>query len=57
MLIMPDNTIFQPVKDPDMREERVKADRIPMEERLGSFDEIEKTYTREQADTEAASAS
>ncbi len=53
MLIMPDNTIFQPVKDPDMREERVKADRIPMEERLGSFDEIEKTYTREQADTEA----
>jgi glutamate synthase (NADPH) small chain len=54
MLIMPDNTLFTPVTDPNMQENRTDAKHIDMELRYHTFEEVEKTYTKEEADNEAA---
>ena len=54
MLILQDNTIFETVKDPNMQAKRTRADHIPVPERLNSLNEIAATYTKEQAENEAA---
>ena len=54
MLIMPDNTVFTPVTDPNMQENRTKAKHLDMPLRYTSFEEVEKTYTAEEAEQEAA---
>lgn len=54
MLIMPDNTIFTPVKDPNMQEKQTEAKQLDLTLRCSSFEEIEKTYTAEEAENEAA---
>ena len=54
MLLMPDNTLFEVVKDPNMQAKSTKANSLPVPERLVTYDEIEKTYTKEQAENEAA---
>lgn len=53
-MIMPDNTVFVPVKDPNMVPDRTKNERLSMAERLSTFAEVEKTYTEEQAAREAS---
>lgn len=53
-MFMPDNTIFIPVKDPNMTGERTPNQRISMEERFNTFWELEKTYTEEEALREAS---
>ncbi len=53
-MFMPDNTIFQPVENPNMTGERTKNRRLPMAERLTTFEEVEKTYTEEEALREAS---
>ncbi len=54
MLLMKDNTEFVTVKDPNMQEKRTKAQTISVPERLSTYDEIEKTYTRDEALNEAS---
>ncbi len=51
---MPDNSVFVPVVDPNLAEKRTAADRIGMEQRVSTFDEVEQTYTAEQAAEESA---
>jgi glutamate synthase (NADPH/NADH) small chain len=51
---MPDNTTFVPVQDPNMTGERTQNQRLPMAERLTTFQEVEKTYTEEEALREAS---
>lgn len=53
-MLMPDNTVFQPVENPNMTGERTCNAVLPMEERLNSFQEIQKTYTPEEAAREAS---
>ena len=53
-MFMPDNTVFVPVEAPNMTGERTKNAQLPMEERLTSFQEIQKTYTEEEAAREAS---
>ena len=53
-MYMPDNTIFVPVTDPNLVPERTPNKQLPIEDRLGGFGEIERTYTSEQAANEAA---
>ena len=53
-MLMPDNTLFVPVKDPDMGEKRNVGQRLPMEQRLTTFDELEQTYTEEEAKHESS---
>lgn len=53
-MFMPDNTVFVPVKDPNMVPDRTKNERLPMNERLTTFQEVEKTYTEEEAAREAS---
>ena len=53
-MFLPDNSIFTPVIDPNMEPERTKNFRLDVEERLGSFEEIDQVYTEEQAVTEMA---
>lgn len=53
-MFMPDNTVFVPVKDPNMIGERTQNQRLSMEERLGTFQEVEKTYTEAEALQEAS---
>ncbi len=53
-MLMPDNTVFVPVKDPNMSGERTKNQRLPMAQRLTTFDEVEQTYTEEEALREAS---
>lgn len=50
---LPDNSVFVPVVDPNMAPERTAAELLAMDERLVCFDEVEKTYTAEEAQTEA----
>ena len=52
-MFMPDNSVFVPVKEPNMAPERTAAARLDMQARLSGFDEVEDTYTEEQALTEA----
>ena len=42
-MLMPDNTVFVPVENPNMTAERTENQKISMEERLTSFHEIQKT--------------
>ena len=53
-MLMPDNTVFVPVQNPNMTGERTKNQRLPMAERLTTFQEVEKTYTEEEALREAS---
>ena len=53
-MIMPDNTVFVPVENPNMTGERTKNERLSMEKRLTTFEEVEKTYTEEEAQREAS---
>ena len=48
-MFMPDNSVFVPVENPNMTGERTQNAVLPMEERLTSFQEIQKTYTPEEA--------
>lgn len=50
---LPDNSIFVPVVDPNMVPERTAAELLDMEARIAEFDEVEKTYTFEEAQEEA----
>ena len=54
MLLMRDNTEFIPVKNPNLQESRTEAKHLPIAQRLSSFDEVEQTYTKEEAENEAA---
>jgi glutamate synthase (NADPH/NADH) small chain len=51
---MSDNTLFVPVKDPNMDPLRTPADQLDMDQRVATFQEVERTYTEEQAKKEAA---
>ena len=53
-MFMPDNSVFVPVETPNMTGERTQNAVLPMEERLTSFQEIQKTYTPEEAAREAS---
>lgn len=53
-MFLPDNSVFEPVKDVNMVGERTKNRRLPMEQRLTTYDEVELTYTQEEAMTEAS---
>ena len=53
-MFMPDNSVFEPVKNVNMVGERTKNARISMEERLTTFNEVELTYTEDQAQLEAS---
>ncbi len=53
-MFMPDNTKFVPVEAPNMTYSRTKNARLPMEQRLTTFEEVEKTYTAEEAALEAS---
>ena len=53
-MFMPDNSVFVPVVDPNLDPERTPNGKLPMEQRLTSFDEVEHTYTEEEAQTEAS---
>ena len=52
-MLMTDNSLFIPVENPNMAPRRTANAKLPMEQRLSSFDEIEATYTQEQALIEA----
>ena len=52
-MFLPDNSVFVPVTDPNMSPERTPSQRLPMEARLSTFQEVEFTYTEEQAENEA----
>lgn len=51
---MPDNTLFVPVQAPNLAEARTAPAIADVEARLENFDEIEQTYTPEEAAAEAA---
>lgn len=53
-MFMPDNSVFVPVKDPNMTYSRTKNQRLDMDQRLTTFEEVEKTYTEEEALLEAS---
>ncbi len=53
-MFMPDNSVFVPVESPNMTGERTQNAVLPMEERLSSFQEIQQTYTHEEAAREAS---
>ena len=48
-MFLPDNSIFTPVADPNMDPSRTANRRLSVEERITSFDEVDATYTEEQA--------
>ena len=41
-MLMPDNTQFIPIQNPNMTGERTKNQRLPMAQRLTTFAEVEK---------------
>lgn len=53
-MFLPDNSVFEPVKNVNMVGQRTKNGRLPMEQRLTTFDEVELTYTEEEALLEAS---
>ena len=53
-MFMPDNSVFVPVETPNMTGDRTQNAVLPMEERLTSFQEIQQTYTPEEAAREAS---
>ncbi len=52
-MFLPDNTVYVPAEDPNMCPQRTENARLPMDKRLSTFDEVELTYTEEQALNEA----
>ncbi|MCI8539777.1 MAG: glutamate synthase subunit beta [Oscillospiraceae bacterium] len=52
-MFLRDNTVFVPVDDPNLAEERTANGQLDMERRLSTFDEVEFTYTEEEALAEA----
>ena len=52
-MFLRDNSVFVPVTDPNLAPERTANERLPMEQRLTTFNEVEFTYTEEEALTEA----
>lgn len=53
-MFLPDNSKFIPVQDPNMAAQRTANGRLDMADRLTTFDEVEHSYTGEQAAAEAA---
>ena len=53
-MFMPDNSVFVKVENPNMAPDRTKNGRLSMEERLTTFQEVEQTYTEEEALREAS---
>ena len=53
-MLMPDNSVFVKVENPNMAPDRTKNERLPMEQRLTTYEEVEKTYTEEEALREAS---
>ena len=53
-MFLRDNSIFVPVTDPNMDPKRTPNQRLPMEERLTTFREVEAAYTEQEAQTEAS---
>lgn len=53
-MFLPDNSVFEPVKNVNMVGQRTKNSRLAMEQRLTTFDEVELTYTEEEALLEAS---
>ena len=53
-MYLPDNTLFIPVKDPNMAPNRTPNSKLSLEERLAGYEEIEATYTEEEALLEAS---
>lgn len=53
-MFLPDNSIFTPVADPNMDPSRTANRRLSVEERITSFDEVDATYTEEQALNESS---
>ena len=52
-MFLPDNTIYTPVKDPNLSMEQTPNQRISMKCRLSSYKEIDKTYSAREASCEA----
>ena len=48
-MLLPDNSEYKPVEHPNMAPTRTANRHLSVKERLGSFDEIDKTYTEEEA--------
>ena len=53
-MFLRDNSVFVPVTDPNMDPKRTPNQRLPMDQRLSTFREVELTYTEEQAANEAS---
>ena len=53
-MLLPDNSEYKPVEHPNMAPTRTANRHLSVKERLGSFDEIDKTYTEEEALEEAS---
>ncbi|MCD8143848.1 MAG: glutamate synthase subunit beta [Oscillospiraceae bacterium] len=53
-MFLSDNSVFIPVENPNKDPQRTANNRLAMERRLTTFDEIEAVYTEEQALNEAA---
>ena len=53
-MFLPDNSIFTPVVNPNMDPNRTPNQRLAMDQRLSSFDEVDATYTQDQALNEAS---
>jgi glutamate synthase (NADPH/NADH) small chain len=54
MMFLPDNSVYVPVTDPNQSPLRTANGRLPMDARLTTFDEVEQTYTEEEALLEAS---
>lgn len=53
-MLLNDNTRFIPVRDPNRSESRTVPHQLNLERRIASFDEVEDSYTPEQAAEESA---
>lgn len=53
-MLLPDNSEYKPVEHPNMAPTRTVNGHLSVKERLGSYDEIDQTYTEEEALEEAS---
>ncbi len=53
-MFLPDNSEYIPVENPNMTPKQMAGRKLSMEERLNSYEEIEATYTEEEALEEAS---
>lgn len=51
---LPDNSVFVPVENPNMAPGRTAAGLLDMKARLAGFDEVERTYTADEARAESS---